>query len=167
MILGYLSPTASEQDLRPLIQSLEAHGAERIISDVDATSGKKTLGMNAVLGQLRAGDVLVVLSYHHLARSLMELVGIVESIRQRRAHLRSLREEIDTTVEDGQQVFYVFTSLTELTKGKPRSDTLVGRPPALSEDARVVVRHMRDVERRRLDEIARIFDVSVQTIRRA
>ncbi len=41
-----------------------------------------------------------------------------------------------------------------------------GRPPALSPDQKAEVIRVRDIERRPLREIARLFKVSVQTVRR-
>ncbi|MEL6377621.1 MAG: helix-turn-helix domain-containing protein, partial [Pseudomonadota bacterium] len=41
-----------------------------------------------------------------------------------------------------------------------------GRPPALSPDQKAEVIRMRDEERRPLREIASLFKVSVQTVRR-
>lgn len=42
-----------------------------------------------------------------------------------------------------------------------------GRPPALTEDQKIEVRRMRDVERRPLPDIAALFRVSTKTVRRA
>ncbi len=42
-----------------------------------------------------------------------------------------------------------------------------GRPPALSIDQRAEVRQMRDIEHRPIGEIASLFHVSKDTVRRA
>ncbi|APX26082.1 resolvase family protein (plasmid) [Salipiger profundus] len=47
-----------------------------------------------MLEQLRGGDVVTVTKYDRLARSLKDLLEIVEAIRERGAGFRSLAEDI-------------------------------------------------------------------------
>lgn len=51
-----------------------------------------------MLDQLRDGNVVVVTKYDRLARSLRDLFHIIEAIRERGAGIRSLAEDIDTTM---------------------------------------------------------------------
>jgi DNA invertase Pin-like site-specific DNA recombinase len=61
-----------------------------------------------MIDQLRQGDVVVVAKYDRLARSLKDLLDIVEAIGDRGAGFRSLAEDIDTTTPAGRLVFHVF-----------------------------------------------------------
>ncbi|MEM6499969.1 MAG: recombinase family protein, partial [Pseudomonadota bacterium] len=92
---------------------------------------------------------------------------------------RSLGEDIDTTTPAGRLVFHVFGSIAEfererivertkegLAAARKRGRT-GGRRPALNSEQKDAVRKMRDEEKRSLAEIARIFNVSKQTISRA
>ena len=60
---------------------------------------------------LREGDVLVVTKYDRLARSLKDLLEIVEAIKVRGVGFRSLGEDIDTTTPAGRLIFHVFASI--------------------------------------------------------
>jgi len=66
-----------------------------------------------LLDQLREKDVIVVTKYDRLARSLRDLLDIVEVIKARGAGFRSLAEDIDRTTPAGRLVFHVFASIAQ------------------------------------------------------
>ena len=122
--------------------------------------------------------MVIVTKYDRLARSLKDLIMIVEVIRERGAGFKSLGEDIDTTTSAGRLVFHVFGSIAEFERERIAERTreglnaarsrgrVGGRPPALSTDQREEVRQMRDKDNRPISEIARLFKVSVDTVRR-
>jgi DNA invertase Pin-like site-specific DNA recombinase len=178
MIIGYARVSTDDQNLDGQIDALEAAGAERIFKEKITGSTAARPELQKLLDQLRKGDVIVVTKYDRLARSLKDLIEIVGAIRERGAGFRSLGEDIDTTTPTGRLIFHVFGSIAEfereriiertnegLTAARKRG-RVGGRPPALSADQRDEVRRMRDEERRSITEIARLFKVSVHTVRR-
>ena len=117
--------------------------------------------------------------YDRLSRSLQDLLSIVEAVRAQGAGFRSLAEDIDTTTPAGRLVFHVFASIAQfererisertkegLTSARKRG-RVGGRPPALSAERCAEVVRMRDQEGRGIAELARLFEVSASTIRRA
>ena len=132
-----------------------------------------------MIDQLRTGDVVIVTKYDRLSRSLQDLLTIVEAIRAKGAGFRSLAEDIDTTTPAGRLVFHVFASIAQFERERIAERTkeglasarkrgrVGGRPPALSAERRAEVRRMRDQESRSIAELARLFQVSPNTIRRA
>ena len=116
--------------------------------------------------------------YDRLARSLKDLLEIVEEIDQKGAGFRSLSEQIDTTTPAGRLIFHVFASIAQFERERIVERTkeglaaarkrgrVGGRPPALTKDQKEEVRRMRDEEARRPSEIAKLFKVSANTVRR-
>jgi len=135
--------------------------------------------LDRLLKELRNGDVVVVTKYDRLARSLKDLLEIVDQIQARGAGFRSLAEDIDTATPAGRLIFHVFAFIAqfererimELTKeglaAARKRGRVGGRPPALSLVQKAAVKQMRDDALRPLSEIAQLFRVSVKTIRRA
>lgn len=179
MIIGYARVSTTDQNLDAQTDALTAAGAERLFSE--RVSGAKTERpeLDKMLDQLRDGDVVVVTKYDRLARSLRDLLDIVEAIKGRGAGFRSLAEDIDTTTPAGELIFHVFASIAHFERRRIAERTregleaarkrgrIGGRPPALTPDQKAEVIRMRDEESRPLREIASLFKVSTQTVRRA
>ncbi len=58
--------------------------------------------LHRLLGQIRKGDVVVVWKLDRLARSLKDVLLIMERIQKAKAGFRSLTEAIDTTTPAGR-----------------------------------------------------------------
>jgi len=178
MILGYARVSTEDQNLDGQRDALATAGAGRVFADKISGSLRARPELDRMLDQLRAGDVVVVTKYDRLARSLKDLLEIVETVQARGAGFRSLAEDIDTTTPAGRLVFHVFASIAQFERERIAERTreglaaakkrgrVSGRPPALSPAQKAEVRRMRDEEGRRLAEIAALFKVSVKTVRR-
>lgn len=179
MIIGYARVSTNDQNLDAQTDALKAAGAGRLFADKISGSKRDRPELDRMLDQLRDGDVVTVTKYDRLARSLKDLLEIVETIRGRGAGFRSLAEDIDTTTPAGRLVFHVFASIAQFERERISERTkeglvsarkrgrIGGRPPALTTDQKNEARRMRDVEHRSIAQIARLFKVSERTIRRA
>jgi len=179
MILGYARVSTLDQSLDAQADALAAAGVERIFAEQVSGAVRGRPELARLLDQLRPGDVVVVAKYDRLARSLIDLLEIMREIQAAGAGFRSLAEDIDTTTPAGRLVFHVFASIAQFERERisertreglaaaRRRGRVGGRPPALSPDQRREVRRMKDEEGRSLAEIARLFGVSVSTVRRA
>ena len=178
MIIGYARVSTNDQSLDAQLDALQEAGAERIFEEMRTGKSRQRPELERLLEQLRAGDVLVVTKYDRLARSLRDLIDLVEAIRQKDAGFRSLAEEIDTTTSTGRLIFHVFGSIAEFERERIVERTkeglaaarkrgrIGGRPQSLSVEAKEQIRRMRDEEHRPVSEIARTFKVSRATIYR-
>jgi DNA invertase Pin-like site-specific DNA recombinase len=179
MIFGYARVSTDDQTLVSQIDALKGAGAERIFQEKKTGKNRNREELKKLLEHLRDNDVIIVTKYDRLARSLRDLIDIVEAIRERGAGFRSLGEDIDTTTSTGRLIFHVFGSIAEFERERivertkegleaaRRRGRVGGRPSALNKDQKDEVRRMRDEEKRPVAEIARIFGVSRQTIVRA
>ena len=178
MIIGYARVSTDEQNLDGQLDALTAAGAGKIFADKISGTARSRPELTRLLDQLRPGDVITVTKYDRLARSLRDLLDIVDTIQAQGAGFRSLAEDIDTTTPAGRLVFHVFASIAQFERERISERTkegleaarkrgrVGGRPPALSPVQRDEVRRMRDIDGRPLSEIAKLFKVSVKTIRR-
>lgn len=178
MILGYARVSTRDQNLDGQRDTLAAAGAERIFADTITGTARARPELDRLLTELRPKDVVVVAKYDRLARSLKDLLDIVDLIQARGAGFRSLGEDIDTTTPAGRLVFHVFASIAQFERERIVERTLEGlaaarkrgriggRPPALSPAQKAEVKRMRDVDFRPISEIASLFKVSAKTIRR-
>jgi DNA invertase Pin-like site-specific DNA recombinase len=178
MILGYARVSTRDQSLDSQKDALSSAGAERVFADTITGTTRSRPELDRMMKELREGDVVVVTKYDRLARSLRDLLEIVDFIQTRGAGFRSLAEDIDTTSPAGRLVFHVFASIAQFERERIVERTkegleaarkrgrIGGRPPALSPAQKLEVRRMRDIEGRPISEIADLFQVSTKTIRR-
>lgn len=78
------------------------------------------------LRTLRSGDTLVVWKLDRLARSLKDLVEIIDDLQNRGIGFRSMTEAIDTTSTGGRLVFHIFGALAEFEHSLIRERTIAG-----------------------------------------
>jgi DNA invertase Pin-like site-specific DNA recombinase len=178
MIIGYARVSTEDQNLDGQLDALKAAGAEKVFADKITGTARSRPELDRLLSQLRQGDVITVTKYDRLARSLRDLLDIVDTIQAHGAGFRSLAEDIDTTTPAGRLVFHVFASIAQFERERISERTkegleaarkrgrVGGRPYALTSVQRAEVRRMRDEEGRGVSELAQLFKVSSKTIRR-
>ena len=126
MKVGYARVSTRDQKLDLQVDALKRAGCERIFQDV--ASGSKTArpALDELLGQLRAGDVLVIWKLDRMGRSLRHLVDLVGDLVARDIGLLSLNDPINTTSAQGRLVFNLFASLAEFERELIRERTQAG-----------------------------------------
>lgn len=179
MIIGYAR--VSTQDQNPALQTdaLAIAGCEQVFREKATGANKERPELTACLRTLRSGDTLVVWKLDRLARSLKDLVEIIDDLQKRGIGFRSLTESIDTTSTGGRLVFHIFGALAEFEHSLIRERTVAGlaaarargrrggRKPALSKtDVRKAAAMLSDPKITKT-EVARHFGVSRVTLNSA
>lgn len=126
MIVGYARVSTQDQNPELQLDALRAAGCEQVFSEKASGALKDRPELTACLRTLRKGDSLVVWKLDRLARSLKDLVELMQDLDQRGVGFRSLTETIDTTNAGGRLVFHVFGALAEFERSLIRERTLAG-----------------------------------------
>ena len=102
-IIGYARVSTEDQDCAIQEEALRAAGATIIRSEhKSGTSTKGRSELATVLDFVREGDTLLVTRIDRLARSLMDLEGIVQALEAKGAHLKATEQPIDTASPAGR-----------------------------------------------------------------
>ncbi|SKX74603.1 resolvase [Mycobacteroides abscessus subsp. abscessus] len=138
MLIGYARVSTTEQSTGLQLDALHSAGVERVFVD-EGVSGSVSSRpeLDRCLEVLREGDTLVVWRLDRLARSLKNLLELVESLSNRGIHLRSLTEAIDTSSASGRLVLSVFGALAEFERSLIIERTQAGLAAARSRGARI------------------------------
>ena len=174
--IGYVREGVLDQSLDDQRRQLQEVGCLRIFEETHASDQLvNQTQRDALLAFLRPGDRVVITKLSCIARSLTELLEIVESITGKGAHLQSLREEIDTSNEMGRLLIPILKMLAEFRRRRNRENTLEGldiaraegrvggRPPRFDAKDREVIMNLRR-EGQSLRRIAKLFDVAPGTV---
>ncbi|WP_227507719.1 recombinase family protein [Marinobacter sp. CP1] len=120
MIIGYARVSTQDQNSEFQVDALEKAGCEQIFQEKVTGKLRERPELSQCLRTLRKGDVLVVWKLDRLARSLKDLVEIVQDLNDREVGFKSLTEAIDTTNSGGRLVFHIFGALAEFAYSRPR-----------------------------------------------
>jgi DNA invertase Pin-like site-specific DNA recombinase len=126
MKIGYARVSTQEQELALQLDALEAAGCTKIYREKITGATRERPQLQALLEHLREGDVVVIWKLDRLARSLKDLVEIVNEMQEKGAELRSLQDQIDTTTPHGKFTFHVFAALSEFERDIIRERTKAG-----------------------------------------
>ena len=130
-LIGYARVSTRDQDLSNQEAQLRAAGCGRIFAEKITGMKRARPQLDNLLAHLRPRDVVVVTRLDRLARSILDLLEIVERIRDADAGLRSIAEPwADTTTPAGRMVLTVFGGMAEFERSLIVERTSTGRAAA-------------------------------------
>src|SRR5437763_12773889 len=104
--IGYARVSSTDQDFDGQVERLKAAGSDRVYSE--KASGKSTNGRHALdkaMKVLRPGDTLIVVRLDRLARSIRDLLNLMDTIKAAGAHIKALDDPwLDTTTPHGELI---------------------------------------------------------------
>lgn len=148
MIRGYARISTRDQNLDMQVDALKKYGCEKIHQETVGGANTKRPVLEALVNDIRSGDVLVIWKLDRLGRNLKNLINIVNDLNDRKIGLISLNDPIDTTTPQGKLTFNIFASLAEFERDVIKERTkagldaarargrLGGRPKGLSASAK-------------------------------
>ena len=125
--IGYIRVSTDKQNLQLQEDSLKKVNCYKIFHDV--ASGVKTdrPGLQECLKYIRGGDTLIVWKSDRLGRSTVDLLNIVDDLRNRNIGFKSLTEDLFViTSSNGRLVFGIFALLAEHERDRIRERTMAG-----------------------------------------
>jgi len=126
MKIGYARVSTQDQDLALQLDALQAAGCGKIYKEKITGATRERPELKKLLDQLREGDIVVIWKLDRLARSLKDLVNLVNEIQEKGGALHSLNDQIDTTTPHGKFTFHVFAALAEFERDIIRERTKAG-----------------------------------------
>lgn len=129
MLVGYARVSTSEQETRVQLDALRAAGVRRVFSEKTSSVGVRP-ELQRALQSMRPGDVLVVWKLDRLARSLKDLLALLEALQHLQCSFRSLTEPIDTTSSLGEFVLQILGAVAQFERALIRERAVAGQVAA-------------------------------------
>jgi DNA invertase Pin-like site-specific DNA recombinase len=133
---GYARVSSDDQNADMQLKALKSAGCGKIFKDELPGATMKRPALLRCLKVLDDGDTLTVWKLDRLARSLRDLVAMMDDLNHRGVHFRSLTEEISTTTPGGKLVFHIFAALAEFERGLIIERTRAGMKAARARGVR-------------------------------
>jgi DNA invertase Pin-like site-specific DNA recombinase len=117
MQIGYARTSTLDQvaGFEAQKRDLEAAGCEKVFAE-QVSSVAERGQLSTALDYLREGDVLTVTKLDRLARSVWDLLDIVQRIEGKKAGLRILAMNLDTTTPTGKLMLQVLGAVAEFER---------------------------------------------------
>ena len=179
MIIGYArSSTEGQRDgLEAQIHYLQdTLGVETIFSELASGRNSARPELAKLLEYARPGDTVAVQRLDRLARSMTDLIRIVNTLQERGIHLKSGYETIDTSTAAGKLIFHIFCSLAEFEASLIRERTMVGlanarrkgkrggRPRKLTETDILMLKTLKNSGNISVRTLAKKYNISPSTL---
>ncbi|PJI85531.1 recombinase family protein [Luteimicrobium subarcticum] len=178
-VFGYARVSTTGQSLDVQVDALVAAGVDARWIARETGSGRRDdrPELVRILGQVQAGDTLVVVRLDRLGRSAAHLAALVRDLDDRGVTLRSLTESLDTSTSSGRFVVHVLGAMAQMEADLIRERTLDGlaaarargrvggRPTVMTPDRLAAARSSLDAGQP-VALVARALGVSESTIRR-
>jgi DNA invertase Pin-like site-specific DNA recombinase len=108
------------------LDALTTYGCERIFSEKKSGKNIERDELQNLLAIARKNDVIVVYKLDRLARSLRDLINLVNSFNEKGIGFVSLNDKIDTTTPQGRFMFHIFGAVAEFERDIIRERTKSG-----------------------------------------
>lgn len=116
MLIGYIRVSTNDQNIDLQRNALQSANCEQIFADKITGTSIERPGLNRAIRALSPGDTLVVWKLDRLGRSVRHLISLVEDLKNRGIHFRSLTDSIDTSTSMGRFFFHVMSALAEMER---------------------------------------------------
>lgn len=128
-VVGYARVSSRIQETHLQLDALAAAGVHQIYQEKTSSVGARP-ELHKALSSLRKGDTLVVYKMDRIARSLKDLLVILERIHGVGAAIRSLTEPLDTSGPIGMFMVQVLGAVAQLERSMIRERAIAGQVAA-------------------------------------
>ena len=179
-LVGYARVSSTGQSLDVQRDKLIGAGCEKVFEERrSASQGSARPQLRACLDYVREGDILVISRMDRMARSVIDLAKIAESLAAKGVELRVLDQGIDTTTSEGRLMFHMLGAFAEfendirrerqrdgIAKAKGKG-VRFGRRAALGGAQIETLRRLRNEEGFTIQQLQDRFQVARSTVYRA
>ena len=125
-IIGYARVSTDDQKTGAQEDELRAAGCTVIYREQASGDSRARPELTRLMAQIRPGDVLTVVRLDRLARSVSHLLDTVETLKDKGAYFRSLRDPIDTSTPQGMFSLQVLGAVDQLERALISERTKAG-----------------------------------------
>ena len=157
MIFGYARVSTTDQNIESQKQELLALGCEKLFLDKASGKDLERVELNKLMEVLRPKDVLIVLKLDRLARSLKDLIFLLDEFARLKIVLKIGELNFDFSTAEGRFIANVFGAVAEFERELIRARTTAGlnyarskgriggKPKGLSDSAKLLAKEAYDL----------------------
>nr|WP_254904718.1 recombinase family protein [Clostridium tyrobutyricum] len=114
--IGYVRVSTVEQNEERQIAALKKHNIDKWFIEKVSAKDTNRPQLKAMIDFAREGDNIYIHSLDRLARSTKDLLNIVDELQQKKIHLISNKENIDTSTATGKLMLTMIGAIAEFER---------------------------------------------------
>lgn len=116
MNIGYVRVSSVEQNEDRQVEGLKNYNIEKWFIERVSAKDTNRPQLQAMLDFAREGDTIFVWDFSRLARSVKDLLNIVEQLENKNIHLKSIKENLDTSTATGKLMLTMIAAINEFER---------------------------------------------------
>ena len=114
--IAYVRVSTAEQNEARQIESLKKHTIDKWFTEKVSGKNMNRPQLEAMLDYVREGDTVYIHDFSRLARSTKDLLTIVEKLQNKKVHLVSNKENLDTSTPTGKLMLTMIAAINEFER---------------------------------------------------
>ncbi|RAM66158.1 recombinase family protein [Herbaspirillum rubrisubalbicans] len=131
MLIGYARVSTQEQETHLQLDALKRYGCEIIYEEKKSGGNMRRPVLEKILFKIKPGDTVVVYKLDRVARSLKDLLTIIDRLHSAGADFTSLTEVIDTRSPAGRMMLQILGAFAEFERAMIQERTRSGMAAAM------------------------------------
>lgn len=116
MNIAYVRVSTIEQNESRQIEGLKKYNIEKWFSEKVSAKDTNRPKLKSMLEFAREGDTIYVWDFSRLARSTKDLLSLVELMQEKGIHLKSIKENLDTSTATGKLMLTMIGAINEFER---------------------------------------------------
>jgi len=116
MNIAYIRVSTVEQNEGRQVEGLKSYNIDKTFQEKVSAKDTNRPQLNAMLDFAREDDTIFVWDFSRLARSTKDLLDIVEKLKRKKIHLRSIKENLDTSTAAGKLMLTMVAAINEFER---------------------------------------------------
>lgn len=117
--IAYVRVSSLDQNEERQMESFKKHDIDKwFVEKASGKNMKDRLQLQMMLDWIREGDTVYIHDFSRLARGTRDLLTIVENLQQKKVHLKSLKENLDTSTATGKLMLTMIAAINEFERQK-------------------------------------------------
>lgn len=114
--IAYVRVSTAEQNEARQIEALNKHNIDKWFTEKVSGKNMNRPQLEAMLDYVREGDTVYIHDFSRLARSTKDLLTIVEKLQNKKVHLVSNKENLDTSTPTGKLMLTMIAAINEFER---------------------------------------------------
>lgn len=116
MNIAYVRVSTVEQNEQRQLEGLKNYNIDKWFTEKVSAKDTNRPQLKAMIEFAREGDTIYIWDFSRLARSTKDLLDIVEELTNKGVHLRSVKENLDTSTPSGKLMLTMIGAINEFER---------------------------------------------------